>query len=85
MHRTRLGGKELRCFDQFVGGLGFTFRVNDLSPAFALCLCLFGDRANHTFIDVDVFDFNIGDFDSPLVGLLVEDALNVTIKTLSLG
>jgi len=46
---------------------------------------LLGNRANHAFIKIDVFDLDVGDFDAPVVGALIENVLNVGIQFVALS
>jgi hypothetical protein len=59
--------------------------VDDARPAHALCLGLLGNRADHALVDVDMLDLDVGDLDAPLVGLVIEDLLDIAVELVPLG
>ena len=44
-----------------------------------------GDGPDHALVDVHVLDLDIGDLDTPGVGLRVEDLLDVAVQLVALG
>ena len=59
--------------------------MNHLGAPLALCLGLAGDGTDHCLVEVDVLDLDVGDLDSPRVGLRVKDLLYVGIQSLAFG
>jgi len=74
-----LGRDDLGGVRERLGRLELTFRVDDLGPLLALSLGLLGHRALHRAGELDVLDLDHGDFDSPGLGLLVDDLLQVLV------
>ena len=85
MHRFALGAEQLGRFYQLPSRLFLTSRVNHLGTPFPLCFGLFCNGTDHAFVDIDMFDLNVGDLDSPLIGLLIQDLLDVQIQTFAFG
>ncbi|MGY3073732.1 hypothetical protein ACVWZZ_000103 [Bradyrhizobium sp. LM6.10] len=46
---------------------------------------LFGNRAHHGFVEIDVLDLDSGDLDAPDVGLLVQYLLDVGVQPVAFG
>ena len=67
--------------DQVGGITGFlrrfklTLGIDDFSPPLALGFCLLCQRALHFLRQIDIFDLYIGNFNSPRLGLLINDPL----------
>ena len=76
-HRGRL--REL------VRGLELALGGDDLRAPLALGLGLARHRALHRLRDLDVLDLDGRDLDSPRLGLLVDDALELVVEAVALG
>ena len=78
-------GELLSGLDELLSGLQLALGVDDFGAPQALGLGLLGDGADHLFVEVDVLEFNIGDFNAPRVGLIIEDLLDVLIEFFAFG
>src|SRR3989344_3596466 len=85
LHGAGLAAEHFGGLHEFFRRLQFAFRVDHLGPAFAFRFCLSGDGADHRFVEVHVFDFDIGNLDAPGVGLGVEYLLDVDVQPFSLS
>ena len=72
-------------FGKHAGSLLLTLCIDDLGPPCSLGFGLLCDRTNHAFIKVNVFDFDIGDLDTPVVRSLVKNSLDVLVQAFALG
>ena len=59
--------------------------MDDFGPALAFGFGLFGNGADHRFVEVDVLDLDVGDLDAPGIRLGVQDLLDVDVQALALG
>lgn len=69
LHGVGRRSEDVAGFHEFPCGLLLAFGVDDLGAPKPLGFGLLGYRAHHALVDVDMLDFDIRDFDSPLVGL----------------
>ena len=67
-----------------LSGADFTFGVDDDGAAFALCLCLLGNGADHAVWQVDVFELNAGHLHAPAFGVFVDELFNTIGNLLAL-
>src|SRR5262245_3336340 len=77
LHRLRLLGEDPPGLDQLFGGLLLAHRIDHLGTSQSFGLGLFGNRAHHGLVEVDILDLDRGYLDPPDVGLPVEDLLDV--------
>ena len=59
--------------------------MNHLGAPLAFRLGLPGDGADHRFGEVHLFDFDVGDLDSPGIGLRIERLLDIEIQLFAFG
>ena len=59
--------------------------MDHFGTALALGFGLLGDGPNHVFVEVNVFDLDIGHLDAPGVGLHVQHLLQILVDLLALG
>src|SRR5258707_5843273 len=76
----RSAGQMLASLDKLLGRLLLAQGIDHLRSPQPLGLGLLGDRADHVFIEIDMFDFDVGHLDTPGVGLLIEDLLNICVE-----
>src|SRR4029077_8348491 len=69
---------------QFRRGLKLALGVNNFRPAFTLGLRLLGDGALHILRNIDLFDLNLRYLDTPRLGILVKDLLQLGINLFAL-
>ena len=84
MQALFLAGEHACGFGDHLRGLFFTFGVDDLGTPRAFGFGLLCDRADHAFVEVDVFDFDVGHLDTPVVGALIQDLLDVGVELVAL-
>ena len=80
LHGTGLARERFGCLDQHLRGLGLAFCVDDLGPARTLGFGLFRHGADHAFIEIHILDLDVGDLDSPGLGVLIEDLLDIRVQ-----
>src|SRR5882762_9214195 len=81
---ARLERQRLCRHDQLLGRLGLALGVDDLGAPGALGLGLLRHGANHAFIEIHVLDLDVRDLDAPVLGGLIEDALQVDVQLVAL-
>jgi len=79
LHRLRMPGQLLSCFDKPLRSLLFTLRIDDLCAPQAFRLRLLGNCTDHLSIKIDMLQFHVRDLDAPGIGLRVEDSLHVRV------
>ena len=84
LQRARLARQRLRGLDQLLGRLGLALGVDDLGAPGALGLGLLRHGADHALIEIDVLDLHRRDLDAPVLGALIEDALQVDVELVAL-
>src|SRR5258705_2286564 len=85
LHRLWLPRKRSAGLDELLGGLLLAHRIDYLGAPQPLRLGLLGNRPHHGFIEIDILDLDGGDLDAPNVGLLIENFLDVGVKSVSFG
>lgn len=85
MHRFGPTGKDFGRFVELLRCLLFAFGVDHPCPPFALGLGLLRHGPNHGFIDIDMLDLDVGNLDSPCVGVRVDNILNILVELVALG
>lgn len=82
--RCRAGAAKSAGLDELRSGLLLAFGIDHLGTPQPLGLGLLGDRADRVFIEIDMFDLDIGHLDALGVGLLIEDFRNVSVEPIPL-
>src|SRR6266850_2953688 len=85
LHRLRLPRKRSAGLNELLGGLLLAHRIDHFGASQPLRLSLLGNRAHHGFMEIDILDLDGGDLDAPDVGLLIEDLLDIGIKSVPFG
>src|SRR5581483_2486967 len=85
VHGCGVLSNDLSRIGQFLRGLKFPFRVNDLGASFALRLRLSGHGALHVCGQIDVLQLYQDYFDPPGLGLGIEDLLNSQVDLFPLS
>jgi hypothetical protein len=59
--------------------------VDNLCSSFALSLGLARDGPHHVLVEINVLDLDVGNLDTPGVGLGIEDLLDIQIQAFAFG
>ncbi|MNI91573.1 hypothetical protein D3C73_1492580 [compost metagenome] len=59
--------------------------MDHFGPTFPFGFGLFGDRADHRFVEVHVLDLDVGHLDAPGIGLGIKHLLDIDVQPFALG
>ena len=85
LNRGGLRFEHLRGLGQLRRRLRFALRVNHLGAALAFRLRLPADGALHLLRDIDLLDFHLRYLNTPGLGILVKDHLQLAVYLFALG